>query len=164
MSTDYLAGGAGLRRQDEFACRTLRFSGAPRVACRIAIAGGARLHHVVSFSAAAGGRHRRSGIAGNRASAAATPTPAHFCCHRRHRALRYLRQHLLPSAFGAACARGPASSSLVEVADCGGCAAPDFVGAASPSRAGVRRALFAGAARCGGTRRAPRCGAGGCGV
>ena len=52
---------------------------------RVATASRARLHHVVSFSAAAGGRHRRSWIAGNRASAAATPTSAPYCRHRRHR-------------------------------------------------------------------------------
>jgi len=70
-------------------------------------------------------------------SAAATPASARFCRHRRHGALRYFRQHLLPPAPGAACARDQASSPLVEVADCGGCAAADFVGAASPPRAGV---------------------------
>jgi len=63
-----------------------------------------------------------------------------------------------------ACARDQTSSSLVEVADGGGCAATDFVGAAGLSRAGVRRAFFAGVARCGGTRRSPRYGAGGCRV
>ncbi len=137
---------------------------APRVARRIAIAGGARLHHAVSFSAAAGGRRRRSRIAGNRASAAAPPAPSRFCRHRRHGALPHFRQHLLPPPSGAACARGPASSSLVEVADCGGCAATDFVGAARPSGARVRRACSAGIARCGGTRCSPRGGAGRCGV
>ncbi len=53
--------------------------------------------------------------------------------------------------------------SLVEVADCGECAATDFAGAASPSRAWVRLARSAGIAGCGGTRRSPRCAAGGCG-
>ena len=122
------------------------------------------LHHAVSFSAAAGGRRRRSRIAGNRASAAAPPAPSRFCRHRRHGALPHFRQHLLPPPSGAACARGPASSSLVEVADCGGCAATDFVGAARPSGARVRRACSAGIARCGGTRCSPRGGAGRCGV
>jgi len=37
-----------------------------------------------------------------------------------------------------------ASSSLVEVVDCGGCTAADFAGAAGPSRAGVRCACSAG--------------------
>jgi len=93
-----------------------------------------------------------------------TPTPAHFCSHRRHRPLLYFRQHLLPAALGAACPRDPASSSLVEVVDCSGCAAADFVGAAGSARAGVRRACSAGVARCGGARCSPRGGTGGCGV
>src|SRR5260370_252435 len=160
-----VAGGAvpdALRRLDLSRSRGT-LARAPRVARRIALASGARLHHAVSFSAASGGRHRRSRIAGNRAAAAATPESACFCRHRRHRALRYFRQHLLPPAPGAACPRDQASSSLVEVVDCGGCAATDFVGAAGSSRARVRRARPAGVARCGGTRRSPRCGAGGVG-
>src|SRR2546422_2892235 len=48
---------------------------APRVARRIAIAGGARLHHAVSFSAAAGGRRRRSRSAGKPAWAGAPAGP-----------------------------------------------------------------------------------------
>src|SRR6266404_4754883 len=83
---------------------------------------------------------------------------------RRHRALRYFCQHFLPPALGAARPRAQASSSLVEVADCSGCAAADFVGAARPARARVRRACSAGIARCGGTRRSDRCGARRCGV
>src|SRR5439155_25365300 len=102
---------------------------APTVARRVALASRAGLHHVVSFSAATGGRHRRPWIAGNRAAAAAPPEPAHYGSHRWDGALRYLRQHFLPPAPGAACARAPAASSVVEVVDCCGCATADFVGA-----------------------------------
>src|SRR5216683_7711126 len=75
-----VAGGAvpdALRRLDLSRSRSAP-ARAPRVARRIAIAGGTRLHHAASFSAASGGRHRRSRIAGNRAAAAATPESACF--------------------------------------------------------------------------------------
>src|SRR4029077_6282413 len=127
-----VAGGAvpdAFRRLDLSRSRSAS-ARAPRTARRVALASGARLHHVVPFFAAAGRRYRRSWIAGNRAAAAAPPEPAHFCGHRWYGALRYFRQHFLPPTPGAACPRTPAASSLVEVVDRRGCAAADFVGAA----------------------------------
>jgi hypothetical protein len=67
---------------------------------------------------------------------------APYCRHRRHRALRYFRQHFLPPPPGAACPRASASSSLVEVLDRRGCAAADFVGLVR--RGGATRVLCRG--------------------
>jgi len=88
----------------------VRLPRAPRVACRIAIAGGARLHTLYRFL-------RRLGmtpsiaIAGNRASAAATPMPP-LLRHRRQRGSPTLRQHLLPSGASSSMPTDQASSSF----------------------------------------------------
>src|SRR5258708_10869386 len=78
-----VAGGAvpdALRRLDLSRSRDA-LARAPRVARRIEIARGTRLHHLVSFSAPTGRRHRGARAGRNGATAAPTPATSRFCGH-----------------------------------------------------------------------------------